>query len=140
MNPQRFPHLFWKVPRFTIPGLSQTRIKSRFSVSLLDGRIIFGKKTQVYLPKMMQVRKKPGIPGFFRVFSTKKARHGVAFLNETAPVWRDSNRRKNINILIFDPVEREQRKKAAPVFLFPTTKYFFQGDLKKIRSPFFYFR
>ena len=46
MNPQRFPHLFWKVPRFTIPGLSQTRIKSRFSVSLLDGRIIFGKKTQ----------------------------------------------------------------------------------------------
>ena len=47
MNPQRFPHLFWKVPRFTIPGLSQTRIKSRFSVSLLDGRIIFGKKTHV---------------------------------------------------------------------------------------------
>ena len=27
---------------------------------------------QVYLPKMMQVRKKPGIPGFFRVLRTKK--------------------------------------------------------------------
>ena len=28
---------------------------------------------QVYLPKMMQVRKNPGIPGFFRVLSAKKA-------------------------------------------------------------------
>ena len=27
---------------------------------------------QVYLPKMMQVRKKPGIPGFFRVLRAKK--------------------------------------------------------------------
>ena len=27
---------------------------------------------QVYLPKMMQVRKKPGIPGFFRVFRAEK--------------------------------------------------------------------
>ncbi len=38
--------------------------------------------SQVYLPKMMQVRKKPGIPGFFRVFRAKKGRHGVTFLND----------------------------------------------------------
>ncbi len=50
----------------------KSRIKPGLFAFLLAERIIFGKKTQVYLPKMMQVRKKPGIPGFFRVFSTKK--------------------------------------------------------------------
>ena len=38
--------------------------------------------SQVYLPKMMQVRKKPGIPGFFAFSGPKKARHGVTFLND----------------------------------------------------------
>ena len=50
----------------------KSRIKPGLFAFLLAERIIFGKKTQVYLPKMMQVRKKPGIPGFFRVFRTKK--------------------------------------------------------------------
>ena len=50
----------------------KSRIKPGLFAFLLAERIIFGKKTQVYLPKMMQVRKKPGIPGFFRVLRAKK--------------------------------------------------------------------
>ena len=47
-------------------------MKSELFTSRLGEKIIFEMETQVYLPKMMQVRKKPGIPGFFRVFRTKK--------------------------------------------------------------------
>ena len=50
----------------------KSRIKPGLFAFLLAERIIFGKKTQVYLPKMMQVRKKPGMPGFFRVLRAKK--------------------------------------------------------------------
>ncbi len=50
----------------------KSRIKPGLFAFLLAERIIFGKKTQVYLPKMMQVRKKPGIPGFFRVLRAEK--------------------------------------------------------------------
>ena len=50
----------------------KSRIKPGLFAFLLAERIIFGKKTQVYLPKMMQVRKKPEIPGFFRVSRVQK--------------------------------------------------------------------
>ena len=50
----------------------ETRINPRFFALVLGQGFIFVQPSQVYLPKMMQVRKKPGIPGFFRVLRAKK--------------------------------------------------------------------
>ena len=48
------------------------RIKPKIFVPFIERGFIFVQYSQVYLPKMMQVRKKPGIPGFFRVSRVQK--------------------------------------------------------------------
>ena len=68
----------WKVVSFLFSGdfsertNRESRINPEFFGCKFGWGFIFVQPSQVYLPKMMQVREKPGIPGFFRVLRAEK--------------------------------------------------------------------